>query len=99
MNIWLDDVRPPPDDTWLWAKTYNEAVFFICLSGSAWEPSLSRISFDHDLGEAKTGYDVAKFLAEMVEEGRVLKPRTATVHSANPPGRDNIQSVIDRYLK
>ena len=26
MKLWLDDVRPPPDETWMWVKSAQEAL-------------------------------------------------------------------------
>lgn len=43
--------------------------------------------------EAPSGYDLVKWMAEE-DMWSVYKP---TVHSANPAGRVNMQSVIDRY--
>lgn len=97
MKIWIDDVRTPPEDVWQWAKTYSDGIALIdyaVLHGL----QIDTISFDHDLGEEKTGYDIALYLAEKVWWERIPKPKHAFVHSANPPGRDNIQSVINRYL-
>lgn len=48
---------------------------------------------DVPLGETPTGYDLVKWCAEN-DLWSVYKP---TVHSANPVGRMNMQSVIDRY--
>ena len=44
MKLWLDDVRPPPDETWLWARTVDEA------KRSSPQTELSEQSLDHDLG-------------------------------------------------
>ena len=97
MKIWIDDVRTPPGSDWRWAKTYWEAVALLDqVSYHGW--AIEAISFDHDLGEGLTGYDIALYLAEKVWFERITKPKIATVHSANPPGHERIQGVIDRYL-
>lgn len=98
MRLWVDDLRPPPTPDWLWAKTYAQAVYYISKYGTP-PYTMNEISLDHDLGEERTGYDVAKFYAELVNGNWLPKPKLITVHSANPPGRENIQSVIDRYFK
>lgn len=50
------------------------------------------IDFDHDLGEGKTGYDVAKYI---VENNIPLK--RYVIHSRNPVGTWNIQQLLNHY--
>lgn len=61
------------------------------------------ISFDHDLGEGKeTGNDLVKWMIEkdLDEEGKFIPEDFAfQVHSANPIGRKNIESLLSNYLK
>lgn len=26
MKIWVDDIRTPPDETWIWLETSDEAI-------------------------------------------------------------------------
>ena len=55
MKVFLDDVREP-DQTWVWVKTYHDAVKLLVTG------LVIQISLDHDLGQDskdKTGYDVA----------------------------------------
>jgi len=44
MKVWLDDLRPTPDDTWT-AVTTPAAAIALLKSGK-----VEVISFDHDLG-------------------------------------------------
>lgn len=44
MKLWLDDMRPPPDDSWVWAKNVEDAK--ACLLNLA----VDEASLDHDLG-------------------------------------------------
>lgn len=83
MNLWLDDVRPMPASYDAWVKTYDEAVSHLKTG------KVRRISFDNDLGSGRTGYDVAKFIAEMAIKGKI-PPIGWTVHSASHVGRTNI---------
>ena len=49
MKIWVDDIRTPPDDTWEWVKTSQEAIDLlesICEPGMLWVP-LEKVSLDH----------------------------------------------------
>lgn len=47
MNLWIDDVREPPDDTWAVARTYDEA--WTLLRRYQYDVA----SFDHDLGDLR----------------------------------------------
>ena len=88
IKIWLDDVRPMPQEYDLWAKTANEAMMEIAKGNT------DKISFDHDLGDfAGTGYDVAKAI-EYWAYWRVIEPVLWEIHSANPVGRKNIELAM-----
>lgn len=91
--IWLDDERSMPAPPFecgmvIHARTYGEAL--IPVLGSDYYDEIY-MDFDHDLGEKKTGYDVAKFL---VENKIMVKYH---VHSMNPVGRANIEQLLDHY--
>lgn len=70
------------------ARTYNEAIELI----DAFRASYDLISLDHDLGEEKTGYDIAKYIVE----NQIEIPPIA-IHSANPVGRFNIEQLLTHY--
>lgn len=89
MKIWLDDERPKPADFDVWLRTADAAIKALRVGG------VTHISLDHDLGEEKTGYDVAKFI-ETEAHSKRLAPLTVSVHSANPVGRKNIQAAIEK---
>lgn len=59
VKLWLDDIRVPPDESWTWCKTANEAKL-ILLAGNVEEASL-----DHDLGACEKclkGMDAEEWL-------------------------------------
>jgi hypothetical protein len=91
IQLWLDDLRPPPDG-WVWARTAPEAIE-ILLKGN-----VGQMSLDHDLGEEAgvgCGNDVVVWLENEVGEGRW--PRSIpqmTVHSANPVARARMLQAI-----
>ena len=110
LKLWLDDIRTPPDTTWLWVRSYDEAIKAI---DSAY---FDIISLDHDLGmvvlgegkggilvggevEAKTGYDVACYLERRVFSGEIAAPNRILSHSANPVGRRRIEQVAKRLTE
>ena len=52
------------------------------------------IDLDHDLGEDKTGYDIAKFI---VEKG--FNFQTIYIHTANPVGRQNMIDLLQKHTR
>lgn len=74
------------------AKNYNEAIS--CLNYG----NYNCLFLDHDLGEGKTGYDVAVWIEKGINQtsypGRVRSDMIIYVHSMNPIGARNIQRVF-----
>ncbi len=111
MNLYLDDMRDPPNNPldWIVCRSFYEAVGYIHIHGLS---LIKLISFDHDLGESygrpqKTGYDFAVWLIELDNRNR-FNQRSKNVfcsdfrfrlHSSNPVGRINICSLLDRYFE
>lgn len=100
MKLWVDDVRPAPDNTYTHvysvdkAKSsieYNEylaSVFNLAI----YEVQL--IDIDHDAGEyASEGGDYIKLLDWLEETGRNYPIR---IHSMNPVGVENMRRIIQR---
>lgn len=100
MKLWLDDVRKPPDDFWVWCKSYKEFCHALGCSATAFEI----ISLDHDLGQGeKMGYDCFKYLEEDFHGGTHIADKVVC-HSMNPVGKEKIEAGIRRlhekgYLK
>lgn len=102
--LWVDDARNPFEDDWLnfspigrnclviWAQSYQEAIDFL---EKEWPDA---ICLDHDLGEEKSGYDIAKYIVDRcIDEGKKL-PEFAS-QSANPVGRENIITLLSNYKR
>src|SRR5262245_52917063 len=89
MRLWIDDERPPPDNTWTWAKTASAAYNI----WSMHEPE--EISFDHDLGNGGDTRVLATSILGMAQSGQRQPPRWY-VHSANPVGAEYLTSVLER---
>ena len=85
--LFVDDIRVPQlkDDIEV-VRNYNDAIS--CLKNNTYD----YISLDHDLGEDKTGYDIAKYIVE-----NQIKVGAVAIHSANPVGRDNIKQLLTHY--
>lgn len=93
-KLFLDDVRNPPDDTWIVVRSFDEFVAFFSNN-----PTPELISFDHDLGEItsvgiSSGMDCAKWLVENQISGFDF-----IVHSENPPGKKNIEGLLRNWIK
>lgn len=102
--LWVDDARNPMEDDWMnfspigrnckviWAQSYQEAIDFL---EKEWPDA---ICLDHDLGEGKSGYDIAKYIVDRcIDEGKKL-PEFAS-QSANPVGRENIITLLSNYKR
>lgn len=95
--LYLDDEREPSTDKpWDIVRTYDDAVNYVKKHGIP-----DYISFDHDLGEEKTGYDFAKWLVEQDLDGKRVFPSDFeyNVHSANPVGAKNIDNHLGAYRR
>jgi len=91
-KLWIDDVRRPPDKSWYWAKTSEDAIHAINVgiySGMVYR----EISFDHDLGGDDTAYRVATFIEEYAEKGYLARIKWY-IHSANPVGRARLHAAL-----
>lgn len=89
--LYIDDIRFPS----YWhkigcevtvAKTYEEAIHDLY-------DNYDIISFDHDLGEEKTGYDIAKYIVE----NQIKVNKGIVIHTANPVGAFNIRQLLEHY--
>lgn len=87
MFLYLDDIRNPKTNNFYVVRNYQDCIDFLKVN------KVYCLSLDHDLGEEKTGYDVAKFI---VQEG--IEIENINIHSANPVGRDNIKQLIEHYF-
>ena len=102
MKIFIDDVRFPPDSSWLLVKDVASAMK--CIKHNLNEVTL--ISFDHDLGEdvnqiPTTTIPIATYLEELAYNGQYPKQLKLQIHSANPVGRKNLELIfksIQRFI-
>lgn len=92
MKLWIDDVRLPPDDSWIHAENSDEALSFMqhCLDNNV---PLDSVAYDHDLG----GDDnTRKIIMWQIEHN--LFPSDVIILTANPVGREWIVGMINRYF-
>jgi response regulator of citrate/malate metabolism len=94
MFLWLDDIRPMPDDFTHHARSVNEAKKLIKLAEEE-DEEIELISLDHDLGDyASDGGDGICLLDWLVERNTTYP---VIFHTANPVGRANMQRIKDRF--
>lgn len=88
--LFIDDIREPDYfigiDCYV-ARSYKEAIKLLRIE------HFNYISFDHDLAEEKTGYDIAKYIVE----NQISISDGFKVHSANPVGKFNIEQLLSHY--
>lgn len=94
MKLWVDDIRTPPDDSWTWAKTSQDAIDWLTSSQICEHKScqFTVMSLDHDLGGDDTSRPIVLWCCE-----HNYWPREVVVHSANPVGVDWLEGMIERY--
>lgn len=96
MNLWVDDIRTPPFDSYVWARSVNEAIIAI----KAYERNFTGgdtifISLDHDAGDfAKDGGDYICVLDWLEQTGIVDTGYFFHLHTQNPVGRENMERII-----
>jgi len=87
MRVWLDDERPMPSYCDVHVKTYDAAIELLAAG------IVTFIDLDHDLGEEKTGYDVACQIEQAAHEGS-LERIGWDIHTANQVGGDRMQQAL-----
>jgi len=94
--MFIDDIRPCPDRFDDAVRSSDEAIAMMGRDGC---PRF--ISFDHDLGGDDTAMRVVNWMIEkdMDEPGWIPEPFNWDVHSANPVGKENINSKLLCYMK
>lgn len=97
MYLWVDDIRKPPIEGAIWAKTVGEAITAIWFYERNMSDDTIIIDLDHDAGDyACRGGDYIKLLDWLEEKGKVDKGFFFRLHTMNPVGRENMRRVIER---
>lgn len=94
--MFIDDIRLPRaeiykqfDDVFIY-RSYEKTIRALnFLKDKKYE---IYISFDHDLGEDKSGYDIAKYIVE-----NNINIAGFGLHSMNPVGCKNIRDLLTHY--
>jgi NAD+-processing family protein with receiver domain len=95
-KLFIDDIRNPDDDSWVIARTSDEAIELVEQRGI---PQI--ISFDHDLGGDDTSMRFLGWMVSRIIEKNLTLPREFcyTVHSMNPVGAENIRGLMENVLR
>ena len=103
MYIWLDDIRVIPkkikdtEPEYKHTLSVNETELFIeeCEAKGITNFTLD---LDHDLGDYSwDGGDAYKLVIWLIETGRNTPNFVLKFHTANPVGRENMESLYKRY--
>lgn len=98
MNLWVDDIRTPPFDSYVWARSVNEAITAI----KTYERNFAGsdtifISLDHDAGDfAEDGGDYIHILNWLEQAGIVDTGYFFHLHTMNVVGRINMEAICRR---
>lgn len=94
--VYVDDERQfdsrclKDDVVLITCRTYASAIEVLGYCQEyGWEVWLD---LDHDLGEAKTGYDICKFIVE-----NQIPILGYTLHSLNIVGKQNMEQLLSHY--
>ena len=89
IKAWLDDLRRPPDDTWVLFTNPHKLI------EALEEERIYCISLDHKLAHTYKidGYDIAKTILSIARKGGAV-PSTMLCHSTNPYGSKNIRRTL-----
>ena len=95
MKIWVDDIRTPPSDDWLWARSVKEAITAIKSYERSFATDAIYISLDHDAGDfGADGGDYIRVLDWLEQAGIVDTGYFFHLHTQNPVGRENMERII-----
>ena len=94
MKLWIDDLRPGPED-YVWCKSVHDAITVIIAAEVFHKTDkIELIDIDHDAGSyASDGGDYIRLLDWLEETGRNYPIR---IHSMNPVGVANMRAIIER---
>lgn len=96
MKLWVDDVRKPPSNDWIWVQSVVQAIPTICMYERNMHDDTITIDLDHDAGEfVKYGGDYIEILNWLEREGIVDTGYFFHIHSMNPVGVQNMKAIIE----
>jgi hypothetical protein len=108
VTLWVDDIRRPPDDSWTWARTNDEARKFL-MEGDGGDDRVYEASLDHDMGHhdrdpddedsvflrGDSEDDGVQLVNWMIFQNRV--PPKISIHSWNPVGARRMAQLLAEH--
>lgn len=96
MKLWVDDVRQPPSEDWIWVQSVAQAIPAIAyMYERNMHDDTITIDLDHDAGDfVKYGGDYIEILKWLEREGIVDTGYFFHIHSMNPVGVQNMRAII-----
>jgi hypothetical protein len=91
MKIWIDDLRPAPDETWKAFWNSEDAIKALDVY-RAFRLDIEVISFDHDLGGQDTTRPIVYWMVE-----NDFWPQEIRIHTSNPVGREWLDGMVTYY--
>ena len=96
MKLWVDDVRKPPSNEWIWVQSVAQAIPTICMYERNMHDDTIIIDLDHDAGDfVKYGGDYIEILNWLECEDIVDTGYFFRLHTMNPVGYQNMKVIID----
>jgi hypothetical protein len=96
IKLWIDDVRKPPSNEWIWVQSVVQAIPTIYMYERNMHDDTIIIDLDHDAGEfVKYGGDYIEILNWLEREGIVDTGYFFHIHSMNPVGVQNMKAIIE----
>lgn len=98
-RLWIDDMREPPDESWIVARKVQSAINILGQYSYQWD----EISLDHDIENRpsdETFNPVARYIALMygnMQKVESVKMPKITIHSINPVGAKEMQQILKDY--
>ena len=92
LKIWVDDVRPAPDKSYVWCKTVDSVKRLLCDAHITNCYDIAVIDLDHDAGDYGPP-DYIKILDWLEETGRRYPIH---IHSQNVVGVANMRAIIQK---
>lgn len=95
-KLFLDDLRPPPDSSWIVVRSVDAAVLYCNSYGIPREMSL-----DHDLGGGDDAPAFLRYLIDRCIDAQDFDPTQIifNVHSANPVGVKNLNGLWESFIE
>lgn len=101
IKLFVDDIRNPPDDSWVVARTVTEAIRMLATQ------DVGVVSLDHDIQHGvevagchiaftcmETFEPVARFICALASSDLQCELATIVLHTANPVGARKMAEIF-----